>query len=134
GRTVRAGAHRHRRPQDTLRGRGRVARADAGVAHAVLRTAFLSVLLAVCGWAAAAWLTHDFQVWTDEGARRLEVALRPVPVPAVQVQDADGAHASLQALLEGEGPAPAGATIVDFFYTHCETICLSLGGSFQQLQ
>ena len=100
----------------------------------MLRTAFLSVLLAVCGWAAAAWLTHDFQVWTDEGARRLEVALRPVPVPAVQVQDADGAHASLQALLEGEGPAPAGATIVDFFYTHCETICLSLGASFQQLQ
>lgn len=96
----------------------------------MLRTAFLSVLLLLGGWAAAAWLTHDFQVWTDEGARRLEVALRPVPVPAVAVQAADGTHAELPALLAQGG----GATIVDFFYTHCETVCLSLGGSFQQLQ
>lgn len=95
----------------------------------------------LAGWAAAGWLTHDFQVWTDEGARRLEVALRPVPMPAVQAQDGAGRQTALPALLAGvpeQAGAPqqsrGGATIVDFFYTHCETICLSLGSSFQQLQ
>jgi len=99
----------------------------------VLRTAALSLLLAACGWAAAAWLTHDFQVWTDEGARRLEVALRPVPVPHVTTQDSRARSATLAQLLAAEGEG-GGATIVDFIYTHCETVCLSLGSSFQQLQ
>ncbi len=96
----------------------------------MLRTALLSIVVLLSGWTAAAWVTHDFQVWTDEGARRLEVALRPVPVPDVQVQADDGGRVPLPALLANGG----GATIVDFFYTHCETVCLSLGGSFQQLQ
>ena len=51
----------------------------------MLRTAVLSLLLALCGYAAADWLTHGFQVWTDEGARRLEVALQPVDAPRVAV-------------------------------------------------
>ncbi|AVP57220.1 SCO family protein [Pulveribacter suum] len=100
----------------------------------MLRTALLSALLAVCGWAAAAWLTHDFQVWTDEGARRLEVALRPVPVPATAVQDSRARSVTLGELLGPQGGGGSGATIVDFFYTHCETVCLSLGSTFQQLQ
>ncbi|HMO47332.1 MAG TPA: SCO family protein [Rubrivivax sp.] len=93
------------------------------------RTALLSALLLLAGWAAASWLTCDFQVWTDEGARRLEVALRPVDAPAVTVQGP--AHsASLPALLTEEGAV----TVVDFIYTQCRTVCLSLGSSFQQLQ
>lgn len=96
----------------------------------MLRTALLSVALVLCGWAAASWLTCDFQVWTDEGARRLEVALRPVEVPPVAVQGPDVAIPDLPTLLTAGG----GVTVVDFIYTHCETICLSLGSSFQQLQ
>jgi len=48
----------------------------------MLRTAVLSLLLALCGYAAADWLTHGFQVWTDEGARRLlaRYAAQPVAV------------------------------------------------------
>ncbi|AVO48407.1 SCO family protein [Melaminivora suipulveris] len=95
----------------------------------MLRTALLCIAMLLGGWAAAAWLTLDFQVWTDEGARRLEVALRPTPAPTTVLQESDGARADLPALLAGNG-----ATIVDFFYTHCETVCLSLGSSFQQLQ
>ena len=95
----------------------------------MLRTALLSIAMLLGGWAAAAWLTLDFQVWTDEGARRLEVALRPPPAPTTVLQESGGARAQLPALLAGNG-----ATIVDFFYTHCETVCLSLGSSFQQLQ
>ena len=93
------------------------------------RTALASVLLLLGGWAAASWLTYGFQAWTDEGARRLEVALRPVPAPAVSVQG-PGLTSSLPALLGEDG----GVTIVDFIYTHCETVCLTLGSSFQQLQ
>ena len=95
----------------------------------MLRTALLSIAMLLGGWAAAAWLTLDFQVWTDEGARRLEVALRPTPAPTTVLQESGGARAQLPTLLAGNG-----ATIVDFFYTHCETVCLSLGSSFQQLQ
>ncbi|EER58926.1 conserved hypothetical protein, partial [Acidovorax delafieldii 2AN] len=51
----------------------------------LLRTALLSAGLAVAGYASAVWLTHDFQVWTDEGARRLDVALQPLAVPPVVV-------------------------------------------------
>ncbi|MDE2413332.1 MAG: SCO family protein [Comamonadaceae bacterium] len=96
----------------------------------MLRTALLSAALVLGGWAAARWLTYDFQVWTDEGARRLEVALSPVAAPAVAVQGPDVAARDLPALLT----ADAGVTVADFIYTHCETVCLSLGGSFQQLQ
>ncbi|WP_367068690.1 SCO family protein [Oryzisolibacter sp. LB2S] len=94
------------------------------------RTALLSALLVLGGVATARWLTYDFQVWTDEGARRLEVALRPVPAPDVRVEGPQMQAAPLPSLLTDGGAV----TIVDFFYTHCETVCLSLGSSFQQLQ
>lgn len=96
----------------------------------MLRTAVLSLLLALCGYAAADWLTHGFQVWTDEGARRLEVALHPVDAPRVTVDGPGVAAPDLPALLAQGG----GVTIADFIYTRCQSVCLSLGSSFQQLQ
>ena len=96
----------------------------------MLRTAVLSLLLALCGYAAADWLTHGFQVWTDEGARRLEVALHPVDAPRVAVDGPGVAAPDLPALLAQGG----GVTIADFIYTRCQSVCLSLGSSFQQLQ
>jgi protein SCO1/2 len=96
----------------------------------MLRTALLACLLALAGYASAAWLTHDFQVWTAEGARRLEVAQYPVPMPPVTVEGPGIAAQSLPTLLAQGG----GVTLVDFVYTRCQTVCLSLGGSFQQLQ
>ena len=94
----------------------------------MLRTALACALIALGGYAAAAWLTHDFQVWTAEGARRLEVALDPVPAPAVPVIAAGAAPQSLSELLGDP------VTLIDFIYTRCETVCLSLGSSFQQMQ
>lgn len=96
----------------------------------MLRTAFLSLLVLLCGYSAAAWLTHDFQVWTEEGARRLEVALHPVAPPAAPVQGPHVSAADLTHLLA----QPGRVTVVDFIYTHCQTVCLSLGSSFQQMQ
>ncbi len=96
----------------------------------MLRTALLACLLALAGYASAAWLTHDFQIWTAEGSRRLEVAQHPVPVPPVTVEGPGMAAQPLPALLAQGG----GVTLVDFIYTRCQTVCLSLGSSFQQLQ
>ncbi len=96
----------------------------------MLRTVLLSCLVVLGGYAAASWLTHGFQVWTDEGARRLEVALSPVPLPAVTLQGPGLAAPELPALVARGGSV----TIADFFYTRCQTVCLSLGSSFQQLQ
>jgi protein SCO1/2 len=96
----------------------------------MLRTALLACLLALTGYASADWLTDDFQIWTAEGARRLEVARQPVPVPTVTIDGAGIAAQSLPTFLAQGG----GVTLVDFVYTRCQTVCLSLGSSFQQLQ
>ncbi len=93
----------------------------------MLRTAVMALVLGLAGYASAAWLTHDFQVWTAEGARRLEVAQQPVTLPEVTVE---GPGIATQALLAQGG----GITVLDFVYTRCQTVCLSLGSSFQQLQ
>jgi protein SCO1/2 len=97
---------------------------------AMLRSAIASLTAVAIGYAAAHALTHGFRAWTAEDARRLEVALRPVRAPAISVEGPGLAAASLPALLTRES-AP---TIVDFVYTRCELVCLSLGSVFQQLQ
>lgn len=96
----------------------------------MLRTALAVALLVCAGYVGASWLTHDFQVWTAEGARRLEVALQPVPVPQVRVE---GPALRTQVLPRWLA-APGRVTVLDFIYTRCETLCLSLGGVFQQMQ
>jgi protein SCO1 len=96
----------------------------------MLRTALLCVALALGGYASASWLTHDFQVWTAEGARRLEVALAPVAAPKVQVEGPATAAQPLPQLL-GDGQS---VVIVEFFYSRCQTVCLALGSVFHQMQ
>ena len=102
--------------------RGR-ARPDAAHRHRC-------IALALGGYASAAWLTHDFQVWTAEGARRLEVALQPIAAPPVQI-DGPGLAAQPLPQLLADGQS---VTLVDFVYTRCQTVCLSLGSVYQQMQ
>lgn len=97
----------------------------------MFRTALLSALLAAAAYFSSAWLTHDFQVWTAEGARRLEVALQPIPTPPVQI-DGPGllaAQTLSQFLADGKT-----VTVLDFVYTRCQTVCLALGSAYQQMQ
>lgn len=96
----------------------------------MLRTAFASIFIILLGWYAASWLTLDFQIWTDEGARRLEVTLHPVEIPSVLVEGPDVTETELLSLLREDNTV----TIVDFIYTNCQAVCLSLGGIFQQMQ
>jgi protein SCO1/2 len=105
--------------------------AQRGAAMPLARTAVATLLLALLSFAATQWITHDFQVWTAEGARRLDVALHPVPAPKVGVEGpAIDAGSTLQDVL-AHGGTP---TIVDFMYTRCITVCTALGSVFQQLQ
>lgn len=96
----------------------------------MLRTFLLCAALLWGAYAGAAWVTHDFQAWTAEGARRLEVARSPVPVPAVPVQGPALQARELRELLANGRDV----TLVEFIYTRCQTICLSLGTIFQQMQ
>lgn len=97
----------------------------------MVRTALASVVAVLLAWASAAWLTHDFRVFTAEGARRLEVREAPAAVPPIEVVGPGIEAAALPALLR----APDGAaTIVDFIYTRCVSVCAALGSAFQQMQ
>ena len=96
----------------------------------MLRTALATLALALLGWWSAAWITQDFQVWTAEGARRLTVIDQPVVAPTVALAGPGMADPDLRTWLTGAGRA----TIVDFVYTRCPTVCTALGSEFQQLQ
>jgi protein SCO1/2 len=94
------------------------------------RTALACAALVLLAYAAARGLTHDFQVWTAEGARRLAVALHPLPAPPIVMEGPAGPPRSLQQWLAAE----RAVTIVDFMYTRCTTLCVALGSAFQQMQ
>lgn len=96
----------------------------------MLRTALACVVLVLGAGFGASWLTHDFQVWTAEGARRLEVVQQPLAAPAVPVQGPDVAERDLREVLAGKEQV----TLVEFIYTNCESLCLALGDTFQQMQ
>ena len=96
----------------------------------MIRTACVSVLFAVLTVAAGRWLTHDFAVWTAEGARRWQVQQAPVATPPVQLQTPSHGVQPLAALL-GNGRH---VTVMSFFYTRCPSICLALGNTLQQMQ
>jgi protein SCO1/2 len=94
------------------------------------RTACLSLGAALLAYAAGAWLTLDFRVWTAEGARRLAIVESPVAAPDVVLRGPDIDDEGLPALLRSH----ESVTVVDMVYTRCQTVCLSLGSTFQQLQ
>ncbi len=96
----------------------------------MLRTTILAAFFCACGLVVFNALTHGMQVFTDEGARRLAVALDPVVPPDVEVDGPAIARARLGELLGGSGQV----TIVDFIYTHCTSACLTMSRSLQLIQ
>jgi protein SCO1 len=94
------------------------------------RTTLASAALASIAWLCASALTQGFQVWTAEGARRLDVAQAPVKAPNALLLGAGMTGLSLQSALA----QPGRVTIASFIYTRCASVCLAMGSSFQQLQ
>lgn len=74
--------------------------------------------------------TEGGTAYTTETLRRSAVARAPAAVPDFSVVDASGKVQSLRQLLQQDERV----WIVDFVYTRCVTLCLSLGSVFQQLQ
>ena len=96
----------------------------------ISRTTLATVLLVLLAYGSGAWITRDFQVWTAEGARRLTVSERPVDTPLATLVGSGLVGTDLRAWLS----SPGRATIVDFVYTRCPTVCTTLTSGFQHLQ
>jgi protein SCO1 len=99
-------------------------------ADGLFHTFAASLLVLAAGMWALFDATGGGTAYTTETQRRSEVARAAVAVPDFQVVDAQGRTGSLrERLAQGER-----VWIVDFVYTRCATVCLSLGTVFQQLQ
>lgn len=78
------------------------------------RTTLACVALASTAWFCASALTEGFEVWTAEGARRLQVANAPVPAPLAVLAGPDLGETTLREVLA----RPGRVTLASFVYTH----------------
>jgi len=93
----------------------------------MLRTAFAAIVIALLGGAGLWHGTDGFRAFTTEGARRLAIREQPRPVPEARLIDMRGRALTLA----GENDR---TQVVEFIYTTCPTLCVSLGESFARLQ
>jgi protein SCO1 len=94
------------------------------------RTTLACASLCVAAWLGASTLTEGFDVWTAEGARRLQVANAPVSAPHAVLAGNGLAGQTLHEVLT----RPGRVTIASFIYTRCPSVCQTLGSNLQQLQ
>ncbi|CAG0956640.1 SCO1 protein [Methylophilaceae bacterium] len=95
-----------------------------------MKTAVASALVLVLAYLAVAGLTENFQAFTREQARRLIVSQTTPLLPDTIMLDQHGVeHALRDWVIAGKR-----LLVIDFIYTRCNTVCLSLGNEFQQLQ
>ncbi len=95
-----------------------------------------------CGVAVALLLhllataTGGFRHWTFESWRRAQAAQGLLRAPDIRLLDSRGQPLRPwpQHLPDEAPPAPGDVLIVDFVFTRCPTVCLSLGTAFQQMQ
>jgi protein SCO1/2 len=89
---------------------------------------FLTAFIAVGLGISALWVKTDGgRAFTSETARRLKVVREPtLPMPVVL----EASDRSLFTFRDFNGHT----LVVDFVYTHCPTLCVSLGNSFARLQ
>lgn len=86
-----------------------------------------AALVVLAAGAGTLWAgTDGLRAFTSEQARRLAVERSPRRLPEVVLEDQDGVRFTLD---EYRGRQ----LLVDFIYTRCPSLCLALGGSFQQL-
>lgn len=86
-----------------------------------------TMVVVVAGIAGLAAGTHGGSVWTAEAARRQAVLDDPLALPEYTLEDTRGETFTLAA---GEREL----TVVDFVFTQCPTVCLSMGAQFRLLQ
>lgn len=92
-----------------------------------MKTLVLSTLLAIAGLATLWVGTDSGRAFTAEEARRLEVREHPKPVPNWRLENQDAAPLAL-ANWRGQ------YVVVDFIYTSCPSVCLTLSSGMRTLQ
>ncbi len=92
-----------------------------------LRTSIASVTLVLAGVALLAHATDGFRAFTSEAARRVAIHEQPVMTPAAALETQTGERITFAAL-RGRW------LLVDFIFTRCQTLCLSLGSDFARLE
>ena len=90
------------------------------------RTALATAVVLLAGAGAFLAETEGLRAFTSESARRLAVARAPRPLPSVVLRDDRGERLHL--------PNPGRPMLVDFVYTSCPTLCVTLGASFARIQ
>lgn len=91
-----------------------------------MRAALATLAVACCGAAMLWWGTEGGQALTSETARRLDIARTPRALPDVTLHDQNGARLQLS-------DYRAAPLVLEFVYTTCPDICLTLGTAFEQL-
>ncbi|HWK72498.1 MAG TPA: SCO family protein [Burkholderiaceae bacterium] len=88
------------------------------------------LVIAVLGIGALWAQTDGFTALTTEAARRADIARHPRALPDAALLTRSGERVSLADDLRNDGRV----AVVNFMYTRCFSICLAMGGEFQQLQ
>src|SRR5690606_161393 len=88
------------------------------------------LVVAVLGIGAQWAQTDGFTALTTEAARRADIARHPRALPDAALVTRSGERVSLEDDLRNDGRV----AVVNFMYTRCFSICLAMGGEFQQLQ
>jgi protein SCO1/2 len=95
-----------------------------------MKTLLALSLVCLGGVAAIYAKTDGFTVVTTESARRADIAKAPRTLPDAVLLPQEGRPADFLEDLAQDGRL----TVVNFIYTRCISICLSMGGELQQLQ
>ncbi|MEE9331795.1 MAG: SCO family protein [Methylophilaceae bacterium] len=74
--------------------------------------------------------TDGFKNFTQEAKRKTAIFQQQPDVAFLRVMDDAGNHTNLSVLAKSTNKT----LIAEFIYTRCTTLCLSLGGIFQQVQ
>ena len=97
----------------------------------LLPTFVASLLVLFFGSGVFFYSTNQGQAVTTEALRQAELVDHPKRIPPLEI--IDSSHPTAQLLTEALS-RDSRVKIVDFVYTRCQTVCVSLGSSFQNLQ
>lgn len=95
-----------------------------------MRTLLGILVVCLLSLAAIGWQTEGFTVVTTEAARRGDIARQPRRLPPATLLSSKATTSTLGEALASDGRV----TIVNFIYTRCPSLCLTMGTEFQQLQ
>lgn len=96
----------------------------------LVRTFSASLVVLLAAFIAIGQATDLGHAFTTETLRREQVARQPRPLPEFVLRDATDRASTMHQWLASDGRVQ----IIDFVYTRCQTVCTSLGSTYQQLQ